>query len=108
MPQRLLPVIICLTTFDELWLAMDPSNYPQRGIPLHLVFFSILSASNSPLFLHSSSGKQDELRYWHLSRGALDTVEERGRIASSQAKDGADASNLTENMPSRPSECYLG
>ncbi|KAJ9096773.1 hypothetical protein QFC21_005043 [Naganishia friedmannii] len=48
-----------------------------RPIPLHLVTFAILSPSNTPLYIHSYTGKQDELRYVQLAHSALDIVEEK-------------------------------
>jgi trafficking protein particle complex subunit 2 len=60
-----------------LWATMDPSI---RSIPLHLATFSIISASpfNTPLYIHSYTGVQDELRYAQLAWASLDVFEERG------------------------------
>lgn len=51
-----------------------------RPIPLHLVTFAILSPSNTPLYIHSYTGKQDELRYVQIAHSALDVVEEKGKL----------------------------
>jgi hypothetical protein len=56
---------------------MDPSAV--RTIPLHLAMFGIISPSNAPLYVHSYTGPQDELRYHHLAHASLDIFEERGR-----------------------------
>lgn len=51
-----------------------------RPIPLQLVTFAILSPSNTPLYIHSYTGKQDELRYVQIAHSALDIVEEKGKF----------------------------
>lgn len=55
---------------------MDPrSSVPQ--VPLHLTSICILSPSNTPLYVHSFTGEQDELRHYHLNHAAIDVLEER-------------------------------
>lgn len=49
-----------------------------RAIPLHLVTFAILSPLNTPLYIHSYTGKQDEFRYVQIAHSALDMIEEKG------------------------------
>src|SRR4051812_42191714 len=44
-----------------LLLNMDHST--ARTIPLHLAMFGIISPNNAPLYVHSYTGSQDELRY---------------------------------------------
>ena len=57
---------------------MDP-RAPVPSVTLHLTSLAILSPTNSPLLVHSFTGKQDELRHYHLAHAALDVVEERSR-----------------------------
>lgn len=54
---------------------MDTRSIPL--VPLHLTALAILSPSNAPLFVHSFTGKQDELRHYHLAHAAVDVIEER-------------------------------
>ncbi|WRT67012.1 uncharacterized protein IL334_003978 [Kwoniella shivajii] len=61
--------------------------------PLHLTSITILSPSNSPLYVHSFTGSQDELRHYHLSHAAVDVIEERIVMTST---------------PIKPAESYLG
>ncbi|WVW83243.1 hypothetical protein I302_105262 [Kwoniella bestiolae CBS 10118] len=61
--------------------------------PLHLTSLTILSPSNSPLYVHSFTGPEDELRHYHLSHAAVDVIEERIVMTSS---------------PTKPAESYLG
>ncbi|WWC85361.1 uncharacterized protein L201_000224 [Kwoniella dendrophila CBS 6074] len=61
--------------------------------PLHLTSFTILSPTNSPLYVHSFTGPQDELRHYHLSHAAVDVIEERIVMTST---------------PNKPAESYLG
>lgn len=51
-------------------------------VPLHLTSLAILSPSNSPIYVRSFTGKQDELRHYHLSHAAVDVMEERSELAS--------------------------
>ena len=46
-------------------------------VPLQLTSLAILSPVNSPIYVHSFTGKTDELRHYHLAHAALDVVEER-------------------------------
>ena len=46
-------------------------------VPLHLTSLAILSPTNGPLFVHSFTGKSDELRHYHLAHAAVDVIEER-------------------------------
>ncbi|WVQ70226.1 uncharacterized protein L199_008452 [Kwoniella botswanensis] len=61
--------------------------------PLHLTSLTILSPSNSPLYVHSFTGPEDELRHYHLSHAAVDVIEERIVMTSTATK---------------PAESYLG
>jgi len=54
---------------------MDRNTIPL--VPLHLTSLAILAPSNSPLFIHSFTGKSDELRHYHLAHAAVDVIEER-------------------------------
>lgn len=54
-----------------------------RAIPLHLVTFAILSPLNTPLYIHSYTGKEDEFRYVQIAHSALDMVEEKGECFAS-------------------------
>lgn len=51
-------------------------------VPLHLTALAILSPNNSPLFVHSFTGKQDELRHYHLAHAAVDVIEERSKLGT--------------------------
>ena len=62
---------------------MDPRT-PAPLVPLHLTSFAILSPQNTPLYVHSFTGKQDELRHYHLSHAALDVIEERSESQSNE------------------------
>ncbi|OWZ63599.1 hypothetical protein AYX15_04472 [Cryptococcus neoformans] len=71
---------------------MDPrSSVPQ--VPLHLTSICILSPSNTPLYVHSFTSEQDELRHYHLNHAAVDVLEERLVMTST---------------PTRPADSYLG
>ena len=59
---------------------MDPRTAAPL-VPLHLTSFAILSPQNAPLYVHSFTGKEDELRHYHLSHAALDVIEERSEWA---------------------------
>ncbi|WVF72302.1 hypothetical protein IAT40_007115 [Kwoniella sp. CBS 6097] len=61
--------------------------------PLTLTSLTILSPSNAPLYVHSFTGEQDELRHYHLSHAAVDVIEERIVMTST---------------PTKPAESYLG
>ncbi|WVQ98629.1 hypothetical protein IAU59_005759 [Kwoniella sp. CBS 9459] len=61
--------------------------------PLTLTSLTILSPNNAPLYVHSFTGEQDELRHYHLSHAAVDVIEERIVMTSS---------------PTKPAESYLG
>ncbi|WWC69571.1 uncharacterized protein I206_103514 [Kwoniella pini CBS 10737] len=61
--------------------------------PLHLTSLTILSPTNSPLYVHSFTGSEDELRHYHLSHAAVDVIEERIVMTST---------------PTKPAESYLG
>ncbi|WWC61223.1 uncharacterized protein I303_103803 [Kwoniella dejecticola CBS 10117] len=61
--------------------------------PLHLTSLTILSPTNSPLYVHSFTGPEDELRHYHLSHAAVDVIEERIVMTST---------------PTKPAESYLG
>jgi hypothetical protein len=50
---------------------------PIPLVPLHLTSLTILSPTNTPLYVHSFTGPQDELRHYHLSHAAIDVIEER-------------------------------
>lgn len=60
-------------------------------VPLQLTSIAILSPSNAPLYVHSFTGKQDELRHYHLSHAAIDVIEERSKWTAS---DGVSAMEL--------------
>ncbi|KAG7575463.1 hypothetical protein FFLO_00282 [Filobasidium floriforme] len=49
----------------------------SRTVPLHLATFAIVTPNNNPLYVHSYTGVQDELRYHHIAHSALDIIEER-------------------------------
>lgn len=53
-------------------------NPAARPVPLQLVTFAILSPLNTPLYIHSYTGKQDEFRYIQIAHSALDIIEEKG------------------------------
>lgn len=53
-------------------------NPAARPVPLQLVTFAILSPLNTPLYIHSYTGKQDEFRYVQIAHSALDIIEEKG------------------------------
>jgi len=77
---------------------MDPRTAAPL-VPLHLTSFAILSPQNAPLYVHSFTGKQDELRHYHLSHAALDVVEERSKLASHHS---------ATNVPAKDGEAQLG
>ena len=55
---------------------MDPrASLPL--VPLHLTSLAILTPTNAPLYIHSFTGKEDELRHYHLAHAAVDVMEER-------------------------------
>lgn len=56
-----------------------------QAVPLHLTSLAILAPNNAPLYVHSFTGQDDELRAYHLAHGAVDVIEERSesRAASS-------------------------
>jgi hypothetical protein len=57
-----------------------------QAVPLHLTSLAILAPNNAPLYVHSFTGKDDELRAYHLAHGAVDVIEERSEPrAQSQA-----------------------
>jgi hypothetical protein len=56
----------------------------SRTVPLHLATFAIVTPNNNPLYVHSYTGVQDELRYHHIAHSALDIIEERGKGDSSR------------------------
>jgi hypothetical protein len=57
-----------------------------QAVPLHLTSLAILAPNNAPLYVHSVTGKDDELRAYHLAHGAVDVIEERSEPrAQSQA-----------------------
>ncbi|RSH86606.1 uncharacterized protein EHS24_004876 [Apiotrichum porosum] len=62
-------------------------------VPLHLTSLAILAPSNAPLYVHAFTGKDDELRAYHLAHAAVDVIEERIVVNSS---------------PNRPADSYLG
>ncbi|BEJ16085.1 hypothetical protein CspHIS471_0506900 [Cutaneotrichosporon sp. HIS471] len=64
-----------------------------QAVPLHLTSLAILSPNNAPLYVHSFTGEDDELRAYHLAHGAVDVIEERIVMTSS---------------PNRPADSYLG
>ncbi|WVQ78212.1 hypothetical protein IAT38_000295 [Cryptococcus sp. DSM 104549] len=71
---------------------MDPrSSVPL--VPLHLTSLTVLSPSNGPLYVHSFTGEDDELRHYHLSHAAVDVIEERIVMTST---------------PTKPADSYLG
>lgn len=47
------------------------------SVPLHLTSLAILAPSNAPLYVHAFTGKEDELRAYHLAHAAVDVIEER-------------------------------
>lgn len=57
----------------------------SRTVPLHLATFAIVTPHNSPLYVHSYTGVQDELRYHHIAHSALDIIEERGKRSELQS-----------------------
>ncbi|WVR05085.1 hypothetical protein IAU60_002097 [Kwoniella sp. DSM 27419] len=61
--------------------------------PLNLTSLTVLSPSNAPLYVHSFTGGQDELRHYHLSHAAVDVIEERIIMTST---------------PTKPADSYLG
>ncbi|OWZ35388.1 hypothetical protein C347_01125 [Cryptococcus neoformans AD2-60a] len=90
---------------------MDPrSSVPQ--VPLHLTSICILSPSNTPLYVHSFTSEQDELRHYHLNHAAVDVLEERractehgtGFLKSADAT----LSVVMTSTPTRPADSYLG
>ncbi|WVN85239.1 uncharacterized protein L203_100384 [Cryptococcus depauperatus CBS 7841] len=71
---------------------MDPrASIPQ--VPLYLTSIVIISPSNAPLFVHSFTGEQDQMRHYHLGHAAVDVIEERISMTS---------------MPTKPADSYLG
>ncbi|KAK1924762.1 Sedlin, N-terminal conserved region-domain-containing protein [Papiliotrema laurentii] len=66
---------------------------PIPLVPLHLTSLTILSPTNTPLYVHSFTGPQDELRHYHLSHAAIDVIEERIVMTST---------------PTKPADSYLG
>lgn len=48
-----------------------------QAVPLHLTSLAILAPNNSPLYVHSFTGADDDLRAYHLAHGAVDVIEER-------------------------------
>ncbi|KAK4687731.1 trafficking protein particle complex subunit 2, partial [Tremellales sp. Uapishka_1] len=71
---------------------MDPrASIPI--VPLHLTSIAILSPTNAPLYVHSFTSPEDELRHYHLSHAAVDVVEERIVMTST---------------PTKPADSYLG
>ncbi|WOO80868.1 Trafficking protein particle complex subunit 2-like protein [Vanrija pseudolonga] len=63
------------------------------AVPLHLTSLAILAPSNAPLYVHSFTGKDDEMRAYHLAHAAVDVIEER---------------IVMNAQPNRPSDSYLG
>lgn len=57
---------------------MDRASIPQ--VPLHLTALAILSPGNAPLYVRSFTGKEDELRHYHLAHAAVDVIEERSEL----------------------------
>ena len=55
-------------------------------VPLHITALAILSPNNSPLFVHSFTGKADELRHYHLAHAAIDVIEERSEQRTARAR----------------------
>jgi hypothetical protein len=51
------------------------------SVPLHLTSLAILAPNNSPLYIHAFTGKDDELRAYHLAHAAVDVIEERSESA---------------------------
>ncbi|CAD6580415.1 MAG: hypothetical protein TREMPRED_002741 [Tremellales sp. Tagirdzhanova-0007] len=64
-----------------------------QSLPLHLTSLAIISPTNGPLFVHSFTGKSDELRHYHLAHAAIDVIEERIVMTST---------------PTKPADSYLG
>ncbi|GMK55400.1 hypothetical protein CspeluHIS016_0204560 [Cutaneotrichosporon spelunceum] len=64
-----------------------------QAVPLHLTSLAILAPNNAPLYVHSFTGEEDEMRAYHLAHGAVDVIEERIVMTSS---------------PNRPADSYLG
>lgn len=53
---------------------MDPR---VPSVPLQLTSLAILAPNNAPLYVHSFTGADDELRHYHLAHAAVDVIEER-------------------------------
>lgn len=72
---------IRIVILKELALSIEYTyiHIMSRTVPLHLVTFAIIAPDNSPIYVHSYTGPQDELRYNQLAHSALDVVEERGQ-----------------------------
>lgn len=89
---------------------MDPrSSVPQ--VPLHLTSICILSPSNTPLYVHSFTGEQDELRHYHLNHAAVDVLEERRTCTGSGMgflSADVDFPVVMTSTPTRPADSYLG
>lgn len=47
------------------------------AVPLHLSSLAILAPNNTPLYVKAFTGKDDELRAYHLAHAAVDVIEER-------------------------------
>ncbi|ORX39767.1 Sedlin, N-terminal conserved region-domain-containing protein [Kockovaella imperatae] len=62
-------------------------------VPLHLTSLAILTPTNAPLYVHSFTGREDELRHYHLAHAAIDVMEERIVMTST---------------PTKPADSYLG
>ncbi|KAL1411274.1 hypothetical protein Q8F55_002225 [Vanrija albida] len=63
------------------------------AVPLHLTSLAILAPSNAPLYVHSFTGRDDEMRAYHLAHAAVDVIEER---------------IVMNSQPNRPADSYLG
>lgn len=79
---------------SQLSLAM--ADRPP-AVPLHLTSLAILAPSNAPLYVHSFTGKDDEMRAYHLAHAAVDVIEERSESSA--------ASGAVGLVPPTPCNC---